>query len=540
MTNQDNELMQEKDAASVSANEKFNGENKSNNDTEASHSVTFLKGSLRESGSPENKPSSSSQKGDARTARMGTGSIPKLIVEFAIPSIVGMLVNGAYNVIDSIFLGQAMGEIGLSVATAAMPLMTIFMALSMLIGNGGNALAALRLGEGNKDAAEKSLGNTVCLGIIAAILVAILIHIPPCVEAILTLSSVTPEIRDYTYSFMYILALGFIFQLIGAGVNNFIRTAGAPNRALGTMVIGTVSCIVLNYLFVLVFGWGVVGSALATILGQAISCICVLWYFIFTKDVAFKLYARNLKLDSEVVGLIISLGAASFVMQLAMSVINFLVNYLLVLYGGQSPLGAEAALASIGVVQRCAMFAVLPLIGIAIAIQPLLGFNFGASLISRVRSTLGYGILIATIFATVMWALIHFFAFDIVSFFGIRDDALREFTVFALNVQVLVLPVIGLQIISSNYFQATGQPVKSVILSLTRQVLFLIPLYIVLPLILPHIAPSLTSLDALYFAVPAADILSVITAPIFIFFELKRLKGIEAGTIQAKFGKKSE
>lgn len=497
-------------------------------------SVTFSKGSLREERSAQ-----PSKKGDARTARMGTGSIPKLIMEFAIPSIVGMLVNGAYNVIDSIFLGQAMGEIGLSVATAAMPLMTIFMALAMLIGNGGNALAALRLGEGNKAAAEKSLGNTVCLGIIAALLVAVLIHIPPCVEAILTLSSVTPEIRDYTYSFMYILALGFIFQLIGMGVNNFIRTAGAPNRALATMVIGTISCIVFNYLFVLVFGWGVVGSALATVLGQAISCVCVLWYFLFTKDVAFKLYAANLKLEAEVVGLIISLGAASFVMQLAMSVINFLVNYLLVLYGGQSPLGAEAALASIGVVQRCAMFTVLPLIGIAVAIQPLLGFNYGASLISRVRSTLGYGILIATIMGTIMWALLHIFAFDIVSFFGIRDDALREFTVFALNVQVLVLPVVGMQIVTSNYFQATGQPIKSVILSLTRQVLFLIPLYIVLPLVLPRLVPTLTSLDALYFAVPIADILAVVTSLIFIFFELKRLKGIEEGTIQAKLGKKN-
>lgn len=259
----------------------------------------------------------------------------------------------------------------------------------------------------------------------------------------------------------------------------------------------------------------------------------------FTKDVAFKLYAANLKLEAEVVGLIISLGAASFVMQLAMSVINFLVNYLLVLYGGQSPLGAEAALASIGVVQRCAMFTVLPLIGIAVAIQPLLGFNYGASLISRVRSTLGYGILIATIMGTIMWALLHIFAFDIVSFFGIRDDALREFTVFALNVQVLVLPVVGMQIVTSNYFQATGQPIKSVILSLTRQVLFLIPLYIVLPLVLPRLVPTLTSLDALYFAVPIADILAVVTSLIFIFFELKRLKGIEEGTIQAKFGKKN-
>ena len=128
-------------------------------------SVTFSKGSLREERSAQ-----PSKKGDARTARMGTGSIPKLIMEFAIPSIVGMLVNGAYNVIDSIFLGQAMGEIGLSVATAAMPLMTIFMALAMLIGNGGNALAALRVGEGNKAADEKSLGNTCCLGIIEALL----------------------------------------------------------------------------------------------------------------------------------------------------------------------------------------------------------------------------------------------------------------------------------------------------------------------------------------------------------------------------------
>lgn len=499
--------------------------------------VAFSKGSFREDRGGHDRPPV--KKGDARTARMGTGSVPRLIMEFAIPSIVGMLVNGAYNVIDSIFLGQAMGEIGLSVATAAMPLMTIFMALAMLIGNGGNALAALRLGEGDKDAAERSLGNTVALGIIAAILVAILINIPPCVEAIMSISSVTPEIHDYTYSFMYILSLGFIFQLIGAGVNNFIRTAGAPNRALGTMIIGTISCIIFNYLFVLVFGWGVVGSALATVLGQAISCICVLWYFLMTKDVAFRLYARNLRLESEVVGLILSLGAASFVMQLAMSVISFLLNYLLVFYGGQSPLGSEAALASIGVVQRCAMFAVLPLIGIAIAIQPLLGFNYGAGLIARVRSTLGYGILIATIFATVMWALIHFFAFDIVSFFGIRDDALREFTVFALNIQLLMLPVVGIQIVSSNYFQATGQPMKSVILSLTRQVLFLIPLYIILPIILPHIVASLNSLDALYFAVPVADILSIITALIFVLFELKRLKGIEMGTIQSKFGRKS-
>lgn len=492
----------------------------------------FVKGSLRENADEDRRPSAR----DARTARMGTDSIPRLIVEFAVPSIVGMLVNGAYNVIDSIFLGQAMGEIGLSVATAAMPLMTIFMALSMLIGNGGNALAALRLGEGNRDAAEKSLGNTVCLGIIMAIVVGVVASIPACMDVLLTLSSVTDEIYDYTYSFVHIISLGFIFQLIGMGVNNFIRTTGAPNRALGTMLIGAVSCIVLNYLFVMVFGWGVVGSALATVLGQAIACGCVLWYFIMTKDVALKLRARNLKLEGEIVGLIFSLGTASFIMQVAMSIINFLINYLLVLYGGQSVLGAEAALASIGVVQRCAMFTVLPLIGTAVAIQPLLGYNYGAGLIPRVRQTLGYGILGATIIGVFMWVLILVFPHEIVGFFGIRDDSLREFTAFALNVQLVMLPAIGFQIVSGNYFQATGQPMKSIILSLTRQVLFLIPALIILPIVLPEFT-SLTSLDAIYFAAPVADALAIFTSLIFILHELKRLKRVEAGEVKTKFGK---
>ena len=356
-------------------------------------------------------------------------------------------------------------------------------------------------------------------------------------EALLSLSSATPEIHDYTYSFIQIIAFGVIFQIIGMGVNNFIRTAGAPNRALLTMVIGTFSCIILNYLFVLVFGWGVVGSALATVLGQGVSCVSVLWYFLFTKNVAFKLYARNLKLDAEVVGFIFSLGAASFIMQMAMSVINFLVNYLLVFYGAQSPLGAEAALASIGVVQRCAMFTVLPLIGTAVAIQPLLGFNYGAGLIPRVRETVRFGILMATVIGTCMWIMIMLFSGDIVSFFGIRADGLRDFTAFALKIQLLVLPVVGFQIVVGNYFQATGQPMKSIILSLTRQVLFLIPLYIVLPIVLPMLVSTLTGLDALYFAVPISDCLSVVTAAAFLAFEMRRLKRVEAGEETSRFGK---
>ena len=176
------------------------------------------------------------------------------------------------------------------------------------------------------------------------------------------------------------------------------------------------------------------------------------------------------------------------------------------------------------------MFTVLPLIGTAVAIQPLLGFNYGAGLIPRVRETVRFGILMATVIGTCMWVMIMLFSGDIVSFFGIRADGLRDFTAFALKVQLLVLPVVGFQIVVGNYFQATGQPMKSIILSLTRQVLFL-------PIVLPILVPALTGLDALYFAVPIADGLSVVTAAAFLAFEMRRLKRVEAGEEISRFGK---
>lgn len=324
--------------------------------------------------------------GNERTARMGSASVPKLLFEFAIPSIVGMLINGAYNVISAAFLGQAVGEVGLAVTTAAFPVGIIFMAFAMLVGNGGNALAALRLGQGRRDAAETALGNTVTLAIILSVIIAIIVNIPPCMEALLTISSATatPAIHDWTRSYLWIISMGVIFQIIGMGVNNFIRTAGAPNRALLTMVIGAVGCIAFNYLFVMVLGFGIPGSAAATVCGQSLSFVSVLWYFVKTPNVPLKLRGRCMKLHNDVVKDIITLGLASFLLQIAACISTTIVNMQLVKYGALSPLGAENALAAIGVVNRLASIAIMPIIGVSIAAQPLLGFNYGAGLIPRV------------------------------------------------------------------------------------------------------------------------------------------------------------
>lgn len=480
------------------------------------------------------KPAGGGGKSD-KVARMGSSPIPGLIVEFAIPSIAGMLVNGAYNVIDSIFLGQAVGEIGLATATVAMPIMTVFMAISMLVGNGGNALAALRMGEGRRDEANRSLGNTVTLSIMMSVIVAAAIAMPPVINGLLSVSGATPEDWDSAHAFISIISFGFIFQCIGMGVNNFIRTAGAPNRALVTMLIGLVVSTALNYLFVLRLGWGVEGSALATIIGQAASCAAVLWYFVFTRNVPLKLHFRYMAPHLRVIGTILSLGFASFAVQAGMAVVNFVINHLLVQYGALSPIGADDALASIGVVQRVAMFTVLPLVGVAVAIQPLLGFNYGAKLIDRVRKTLWYGIAGATVLGALMWLVVHLFPEFIVGAFGITHDGLVDFTVFALKVQLLMLPFVGFQIVGSNYFQATGQPAKSIVLSLTRQILFLVPLLFALPEVLPHVLPQFTGLDALYFATPMADFLSIFVTVIFIIVEMRRLRKLERGEITAKF-----
>ena len=486
-----------------------------------------------ETASPAQHPSMA-QKPD-KVTRMGSASIPKLIVEFAVPSILGMLVNGAYNLIDSIFLGNAMGEIGLSTATVAMPIMTVFMAIAMLVGNGGNALAALRMGEGNREEANRSLGNTVTLSLMFAVAVILVAHIPATVSGLLTVSGATAENWVYAQEFIQIISVGFIFQCIGMGVNNFIRTTGAPNRALLTMVIGAISCTAFNYLFVMVLGWGVRGSAFATICGQAISCATVLYYFIFTKNVPMKLRLVYMRPKAHTVGMILSLGLASFAVQAGMAVVNFVLNNLLNLYGGQSIYGAEGALASIGVVQRVSMFSVLPLIGMSIALQPLLGFNYGAKLYPRVRKTLWCGIAGATGIAVILWATIHLFPNTIVGFFGMTDDNLRSFTCFALQIQLAMLPFIGFQIVGANYFQATGQPLKSIFLSLTRQILFLVPLLVIFPHILPALPWHLDGLDALYFATPAADFLSIFTTLIFIALEMRRLRKLQSGENTCKF-----
>ncbi len=461
-----------------------------------------------------------SKKNQERVERLGSGKISRLMLEFAIPSIIGLVVNGLYNIIDSIFLGHAMATIGQATATVAMPIMIFSMAISMLIGQGGNALTALRLGEGKRDEAEKVMGNTFTLTIIASIVCTVGVWL--FMDPVLTLSGATDETWDTSHAFLGIIAGGFIFQFFGMGFNNFIRTAGDPNRALYTMVTGTIICIVLNYLFVMVLGWGVVGSAWATVIGQSVSAILVFWYFVFSKKAPFKLRIFQLRLKTRLITTILALGSASFVLQIANAIINVIVNQQLGYYGAMSAITSDGALAAIGVVGRIAMFTFFPLLGVAIAAQPIFGFNYGAKNYQRVKDTFKVAMIWVMAIGISFWILVHLFPRQIVNIFGI-EPFLLDFTVKALQVQLFLIPLMGLQIIASHYFQSSGQPFKSMFLSLTRQLLYLIPLIFAMPYVITSFGPDFIPLDGIYYAYPIADALSVVTAVVFLFFEFRKL-----------------
>jgi putative MATE family efflux protein len=442
------------------------------------------------------------------------------MLEFAIPSIIGLVVNGLYNIIDSIFMGHGIGPIGLATATIAMPIMVVGMAISMLIGAGGNALIALRLGAGRHDEAERVMGNTFTLTLVVTIIVTAGIFV--FMDPLLAISGATAETWESARTFLSIITGGMVFQFFGMALNHFIRTAGDPNRALYTMVAGTITCIVLNYLFVMVLHWGIAGSAWATVIGQAVTAVLVLWYFIFSKKAPFKIRRGCLGLRSNVVKSILALGSAPFVMQIANALISFLLNNQLVGLGADHIIGSDGALAAIGVVGRVAMFTFFPIMGVAMAAQPLFGYNYGAKNYARVKTTFKIALIWIIVIGVLFWALVHLIPNQIVNIFGIKDD-LQHFTVTALKVQLFMLPLVGFQVLVGNYFQSSGQPLKSMFLSSTRQILYLIPLIYLLPLFISSVNPALTPLDGLYYAYPVSDVFSIITCAILMAIELRKL-----------------
>jgi putative MATE family efflux protein len=441
-----------------------------------------------------------------RSKQLGEDKVLKLLVRFSIPAIIGMLVNALYNIVDRIFIGNGVSTEALAGVAIGFPIMLVLMAFAMLIGIGANSLVAIRLGEQKKDEAELIMGNALVLlvGITAVISFFGLIFLDPLLSIFGASAVVLPYAREY----LRIILLGAVFQSVGMGINNFIRSEGNPKIAMLTMLIGALLNTLLDPLFIFVFDMGIAGAAYATILSQAVSAGWVLYHFIYGNSV-LKLRIGNFKLRLAIVGKIFALGAAPFMMQFAASILHGIMNKSLAVYGG------DVAVSGMSAVMSITMLFLMPIFGINQGVQPIIGYNYGAHKYDRVKEALKLAIIAATIVVTFGFIITRLFAVQLISIFNAKDAELIAFGSHALKVFLIFLPIIGFQIMSSNYFQAVGKPMQAGLLSLSRQVLILIPAMLILP--------RYFGVEGVLYAGPLSDIVSSLVTGIFLFFELRHL-----------------
>jgi putative MATE family efflux protein len=437
---------------------------------------------------------------------LGEKSISKLLWDYSAPAITGMMVNALYNIVDSIFVGHGVGAIGLAAVTVAFPIMLILMAFGMLIGIGATTLISIRIGEQKKEEAEKILGNAFILVIILTIMMTLLFEL--FLDTILVSLGAEPDVLPYARDFTHIIIMGSVFMLTGFGLNNIIRAEGHPKTAMMTMIISAVLNTILNPLFIFVLGLGIQGSALATVLSQAVSAVWVFRHFMSGHSL-LKLRVSNLVLNKTIVINILTMGSSAFFMQIAASVVAGVFNFTLQSYGGQM------AIAAMGVVNRVSMLILMPLFGISQGVQPIIGYNYGARNYNRVIEALKQGMIAATVISIIGFIIIEFFDIYIIRLFNTEPELIALGAV-GLRIYLFMLPIIGFQVVGSALFQAIGKPTQSLLLSMSRQLIILIPVVLILP--------RYMGLQGVWLAGPIADLGSSIITGVLVFTELKNLK----------------
>lgn len=444
-----------------------------------------------------------------RRKLLGEEAVGKLLFKFSLPAITGMIVNALYNVVDRIFIGKGVGELAIGGIFITMPLSLILMAFSMLIGIGGNTLVSIKLGQSKKEEADKVAGNSFVLLALISLSISIigLIFLKP----LLNLFGASPSNYQYAYDYMKIILIGAPLQAIGFGMNNFIRGEGSPTIAMKTMLIGAITNTVLDPIFIFIFNMGVKGAALATIISQGLSAAWVLMYF-FTGKSMLTVKKEYLKLKTSIIKDILAIGVSPFSMQLAGSMVTVLLNNSLKTYGG------ELANSSMAVINSIAMLVMMPVFGINQGSQPIIGFNYGAKSYDRVKETLKYAAIAATSITTLGFILTQFFPVLLYKLFISAEGNIAEISrigVPGMRIYLAMFPIIGFQVVSANYFQATGKPKHAMLLSLSRQVLILIPALLILPRIF--------GLTGVWLAGPIADFISSVITGFFVIRSVRNL-----------------
>lgn len=438
---------------------------------------------------------------------LGDAPIGKLLLQYSVPAIIGMVVNALYNIVDRMFIGNIpdIGSLAITGVGITMPIMTIVLAFGMLIGIGTTANISLNLGKGNRTTAEKLLGNAFTLSIIVGLAIAVVGTI--FANPILNLFGASENTLFYAKEYISIILLGCTFNILSFSLNSTVRADGNPKMSSMTMVIGCGANIILDYIFIFVFNLGVKGAALATIISQAITFFIILYYYTAGNS-NLKLKMENLKLKKHLVTMTFAIGIAPFATQIANSLVQVIANNALKTYGSDLAIGAMTVISSLNIIFM------MPIFGINQGCQPIIGFNYGAKKYERAKEAFKYATIAACVICVIGFISIQCFPTQIISLFN-NDPELTTLAIKGIRIYLLMMPIVGINIVATSYYQSIGKAKTSMFVSLLRQVILLIPFTIILP--------KFIGLDGVWAAGACADSLSVIITLILLRKEFKQL-----------------
>ncbi|MFZ0281639.1 MAG: MATE family efflux transporter [Bacteroidales bacterium] len=438
---------------------------------------------------------------------LGTGNVWQLLLQYAIPSVIAMTASSLYNITDSIFIGHGVGALAISALALTFPLMNLAAAFGTLVGVGASTLMSLRLGQKDYTTANNILGNVFVLNLIfgTAYTVVVLLFLDP----ILYFFGASAETLPYAHDFMVIISLGNVVTHMYFGLNAMLRATGNPQKSMYATIFSVIINVILAPTFIFGFGWGIRGAALATVLAQSSMLIWQIRLF-SNKSYDIHLQKGSFRLKRKIVLDSLSIGLAPFLMNAVASVIVIVINQGLIRHGGDLAVGA------FGIINRVAFLFAMVVMGLNQGMQPIAGYNYGARQFDRVNRVLKLTLLLATGVMMAGFLICELFPYTVASVFT-SDKDLNNIAVQGLRIVMVFFPIVGFQMVTSNFFQSIGLAGKAIFMSLTRQVLFLLPGLLILP--------SFFGVKGVWYSMPAADFLSSIIAAYLLVTQYRKTVG---------------
>ncbi|MDR2955299.1 MAG: MATE family efflux transporter [Prevotella sp.] len=437
--------------------------------------------------------------------------ISKLLWQYALPAIIGTMVNALYNIIDRIYIGHGpnLGDHAIGGLGIVLPIMNLTAAVGMLVGAGSASRISIYLGKGDKETAEKIIGNSFLLTLFFTGTLVTLLFI--FLDPILMQVGATEETFPYAKEFLLYYLPGNIFLTMCFNFNSMMRASGYPTKAMYTMLIGVVANIIIAPIFIFVLEWGIKGAAIATIISMFIG-LCFVMYHFMNPNSMLRLRKKNIRIDPKIVWAIISIGLSPFFIQVASSIIVFFINNKLKIYGGNIAIEAYA------IANTLVMIIIMIMVGLTQGMQPIVGYNYGAKRINRVKETLNYTIKVGIVVGVVGLIIGMLLPDLIVKPFNPSPPLAAE-SAKALRIVTIMLPLVGYQIVVTNFFQCIGMAAKSIFLSLTRQFLLLLPALFILP--------QFFGIDGVWYSLPVADFLATLLTAVMFIWQIKQFRKME-------------